>query len=101
MKLFSEKHTTPDSIEISFKREQRGMWNPRVLVLYQGKWGSVDPLRRAVRFQGIPGGVACGSILGRIAANMEILESWRYARTSGAASILSGEPSDSREFQVV
>ena len=43
MKLFSEKHTTPDGIDISFKREQRGMWNPGVLVLYQGKWGSVDP----------------------------------------------------------
>ena len=35
------------------------------------------------------------------AANMEILESWCYTRGSGAASILSGEPSDSREFQVV
>ena len=37
----------------------------------------------------------------RVAANMEILESWCYTRRSGAASILSGEPSDSREFQVV
>ena len=92
MKLFSEKHTTPDGIDISFKREQRGMWNPRVLVLYQGEWGSVDPWRRAVRFQGIPG---------RIAAERAILESWCYTRRSGAASILSGEPSDSREFQVV
>ena len=45
------------------------MWNPRVLVLYQGRWGSVDPERRAVRFQGIPGGVARGSIPGRIAAS--------------------------------
>ena len=35
------------------------------------------------------------------AANMEILESWCYTRRSEAASILSGEPSDSREFQVV
>ena len=35
------------------------------------------------------------------AANMEILESWCYTRGSGAASILSGEPSDSGEFQVV
>ena len=35
------------------------------------------------------------------AANMEILESWCYTRRSGAASILSGEPSNSREFQVV
>ena len=43
MKLFSEKHTTPDDIEVSFKRKQRGMWNPRVLVLYQEEWGSVDP----------------------------------------------------------
>ena len=43
MKLFSEKYTTPDGIDISFKREQRGRWNTRVLVLYQGKWGSVDP----------------------------------------------------------
>ena len=43
MNLFSEKHTTPDGIDISFKREQRGMWNPRVLVLYQGKWGSGEP----------------------------------------------------------
>ena len=78
MKRFSEKHTTPDGIDISFKREQRGMWNPspgvipgkvgqrrslaesrpipgsfredsgeygnpRVLVLYQEGWGSVDP----------------------------------------------------------
>ena len=43
MKLFSEKHTTPDGIDISFKCEERGMWNPKVLVLYQGKWGSVDP----------------------------------------------------------
>ena len=34
-------------------------------------------------------------------ANMEILESWCYTRRSGAASILSGEPSDSREFRVV
>ena len=37
----------------------------------------------------------------RVAANMEILESWCYTRRSGASSILSGEPSDSREFQVV
>ena len=37
----------------------------------------------------------------RVAANIEILESWCYTRRSGAASILSGEPSDSREFQVV
>ena len=37
----------------------------------------------------------------RVAANMEILESWCYTRRSGAASILSGEPSDSGEFQVV
>ena len=29
---------------------------------------------------------------------MEILESWCYTRRCGAASILSGEPSDSREF---
>ena len=71
MELFSEKHTTPDGIEISFKRDQRGMWNPRVLVLYQGKWGNVDPERRAVRFQGIPGGVARGSIPGRIAASTQ------------------------------
>ena len=35
------------------------------------------------------------------APNMEILESWCYTRGSGAASTLSGEPSDSREFQVV
>ena len=35
------------------------------------------------------------------AANMEILESWCYTRGSGAASILSGEPSFSGEFQVV
>ena len=39
MKLFSEKHTTPDGIELSFKREQRGMWNPRVLVFYPGEVG--------------------------------------------------------------
>ena len=71
MELFSEKHTTPDGIEISFKREQQGMWNPRVLVLYQGKWGSVDPERRAVRFQGIPGGVARGSIPGKIAVSTQ------------------------------
>ena len=80
MKLFSEKHTTPDGIDISFQaraaenvgqrqslaescpipgssREDSGEeGNPRVLVLYQEEWGSVDP---------------------------------------------SGEPSDSREFQVV
>ena len=31
----------------------------------------------------------------------EILEAWCYTRASGAASILNGEPSDSREFQVV
>ena len=37
----------------------------------------------------------------QVAANMEILESWCYTRRSGAASILSVEPSDSREFQVV
>ena len=37
----------------------------------------------------------------RVAANMEILESWCYTKRSGAASILSGELSDSREFQVV
>ena len=43
MKRLSEKHTIPDGIEIFFKREQRGMWNPRVLVLYQEEWGSVDP----------------------------------------------------------
>ena len=43
MKLFSEKRTTPDGIDISFKHEQWGMWNPRVLVLYQGKWGTIDP----------------------------------------------------------
>ena len=35
------------------------------------------------------------------AANMEILESWCYTGRSEAALILSGEPSDSREFQVV
>ena len=35
------------------------------------------------------------------AANMEILESWCYTRGSGAASILSGEPSVSGGFQVV
>ena len=34
--------------------------NHRVLVLYQEEWGSVDPWRRAVRFQGIPGGVIWG-----------------------------------------
>ena len=56
------------------------MWNPRVLVLYQGKWGSVDPLRRVVRFQGIPG---------RIAAKRAILESWCYTRRNGTASILA------------
>ena len=37
----------------------------------------------------------------QVAANTEILESWYYTRRSGAASILSGEPSESREFQVV
>ena len=37
----------------------------------------------------------------QVAANMEILESWCYTRRSGATSILSGELSDSREFQVV
>ena len=36
-----------------------------------------------------------------VAVNMGILESWCYTRRSGAASILSGEPSDSRKFQVV
>ena len=35
------------------------------------------------------------------AANMEILESWCYTGRSEAALILNGEPSDSREFQVV
>ena len=35
------------------------------------------------------------------AVNIEILESWCYTRGSGAASILSGEPSDFGEFQVV
>ena len=35
------------------------------------------------------------------AANMEILGSWCYTGGSGAASILSGEPSVSGEFQVV
>ena len=35
------------------------------------------------------------------AAIMEVLESWCYTRGSGAASILSGEPSDSGKFQVV
>ena len=49
-------------------------------MLYQGKWGSVDPERRAVRFQGIPG---------RIAAKRAILESWCYTRRNGAASILA------------
>ena len=34
-------------------------------------------------------------------ANMETLESGCYTRGSGAASILSGEPSISWEFQVV
>ena len=69
-------------MNISFKREQWGMWNPRVLVLYQGKGGggSVDPERRAVRFQGIPG---------RIAAKRAILESWCYTRRNWAASILA------------
>ena len=43
MKRFSENHTTPDGIDISFKHEQRGMWNSRVMVLYQGKCGSIDP----------------------------------------------------------
>ena len=49
-------------------------------MLYQGKWGSVDPERRAVRFQGIPG---------RIAAKRAILESWCYTRRNGAVSILT------------
>ena len=35
------------------------------------------------------------------AASMEILGSWCYIRGSGAALILSGEPSVSGEFQVV
>ena len=39
MKLFSEKHTTPDGIDISFQALAAG----NVEVLYQGKWGSVDP----------------------------------------------------------
>ena len=79
MKLFSEKHTPPDGIDISFQaraaenvessspgvipgkvgqrrslaeshpipgnsREDSGEErNPRVLVLYQEEWGSVDP----------------------------------------------------------
>ena len=52
MKLFSEKHTTPDGIDISFKHEQRGMWNPRVLVLYQEKVGQ---RRSLVESRPIPG----------------------------------------------
>ena len=35
------------------------------------------------------------------AASMEILGSWCYTRGSGAASILSREPSVPGEFQVV
>ena len=38
--------------------------NPRVLVLYQGEWGGVDPQRRAIRSREIPGGVARGPIPG-------------------------------------
>ena len=57
MKLFSVIYTTPVGIEIFSKTQGAAKYgNPRVLVLYQGKW---------------------------------------------AASIRSGEPSDSREFQVV
>ena len=52
MKLFSEKHTTPDGIGISFKREQRGMWNPRVLVLYQDK---LEQRRSLAESRPIPG----------------------------------------------
>ena len=52
MKLFSEKHTTPDGIDISFKREQRGMWNPRVLVLYQDK---LEQRRSLAESRPIPG----------------------------------------------
>ena len=47
-----------------------------------------------------PGGIEIYS-KAQAAANMEILESWCYTRRSGAASILSEEPSDSMEFQVV
>ena len=59
--------------------------NPRVLVLYQEEWGSVDPQRRAVRFQGIPGGVARGSIPGRMAASgptpVGSKQKWCYLRS--------------------
>ena len=37
----------------------------------------------------------------QVVVKMEILESWCYTRRSGASSILNGELSDSREFQVV
>ena len=44
MKLFAVNYTTPVGIEIFSKaREAAKYGNPRVLVLYQGEWGSVDP----------------------------------------------------------
>ena len=54
-------------------------------MLYQEEWGSVDPSRRAVRFQGIPGGVARGSIPGRMVASCPIpvgsKQKWCYLRS--------------------
>ena len=44
MKLFAVIYTTPVGIEIFSKAQEAAKYgNPRVLVLYQGKWGSIDP----------------------------------------------------------
>ena len=42
--------------------------------------------------QGIPGGVARGSIPGRIAANMEILESWYIPGVGQRRSVVESRP---------
>ena len=43
MKLFSVNYTTPVGIEIFSKAHEAANMEILVLVLYQGKWGSVDP----------------------------------------------------------
>ena len=72
MKLLAVNYTTSVSIEIFSKAQEAA--NMEIL----GSWcytrgsGAASILSaRAVRFQGIPGGVARGSIPGRIAASTQ------------------------------
>ena len=67
MKLFAVIYTTPLGIEIFSKAQEAAKYgNPSPGVI-PGEVGQ----QRAVRFQGIPGGVACGSIPETIAASTQ------------------------------